>query len=106
MKEAHDRVREILTEKRDQLEVLSTTPLEKETLQGEEPKALLERPHQRSCGPNSPPFPVPARSADRHHPSDKMGQEVRGTEPTAAQKGKPEPLPLLFSTCSHGMPFP
>jgi cell division protease FtsH len=46
IKEAHDRVREILTEKRDQLEVLSATLLEKETLQGEELKALLDHPHQ------------------------------------------------------------
>jgi cell division protease FtsH len=42
--EAHTRVREVLTEKRDQLEILSATLLEKETLQEEELKALLERP--------------------------------------------------------------
>ena len=44
MTEAHDRVRRILTEKRDELEILSTTLLEKETLQGDEVKALLEGP--------------------------------------------------------------
>ena len=44
--EAHDRVRQILTEKRDPLETLSATLLEKETLQGEELKALLERPQR------------------------------------------------------------
>jgi len=44
--EAHDRVRQILTEKRDQLEILSATLQEKETLQGEELKALLDRPNQ------------------------------------------------------------
>ncbi len=43
MAEAHDRVRNVLTDKRDQLEMLSATLLEKETLQGEELKALLER---------------------------------------------------------------
>jgi len=44
--EAHDRVTQILTEKRDPLETLSATLLEKETLQGEELKALFE-PTQR-----------------------------------------------------------
>jgi cell division protease FtsH len=44
MTEAHERVRQILTEKRDQLETLSATLLEKETLLGDELKALLERP--------------------------------------------------------------
>jgi cell division protease FtsH len=41
MREAHDRVREILTKKSDQLETLSATLLEKETLQGEELKELV-----------------------------------------------------------------
>jgi cell division protease FtsH len=42
MTEAHDRVREILTEKSDQLEILSATLLEKETLQGEDLKELIK----------------------------------------------------------------
>ena len=42
MSEAHDRVKKILTEKRDQLEVLSQTLLEKETILGEELKKLLQ----------------------------------------------------------------
>ncbi len=46
--EAHDRVRRILNDKRDQLETLSTTLLEKETLQGEELKELLEKPRQEN----------------------------------------------------------
>ena len=46
IKEGHDRVKQILTEKRDQLEILSATLLEKETLQGEELQALLDRPSQ------------------------------------------------------------
>jgi cell division protease FtsH len=48
MTEAHDRVREVLTVKRDQLEILSSTLLEKETLQGEELKELLNRPHREN----------------------------------------------------------
>ena len=39
--EAHDRVRAILTDKRERLETLARTLLEKETLQGEELEALL-----------------------------------------------------------------
>jgi len=40
--EAHDRVKKILTKKRQQLEILSQTLLEKETILGEELKGLLE----------------------------------------------------------------
>jgi cell division protease FtsH len=43
MSEAHDRVRKILTEKREQLETLSQTLLEKETILGDELKILLEK---------------------------------------------------------------
>ncbi len=42
--EAHGRVQQILTDKREQLETLSATLLEKETLQEEELKELLDRP--------------------------------------------------------------
>jgi cell division protease FtsH len=42
--EAHDQVRHILTDRRDQLEILSATLLEKETLQGDELEALLNAP--------------------------------------------------------------
>ena len=42
MSEAHDRVQKILTEKREQLEVLSQTLLEKETILEDELKKLLE----------------------------------------------------------------
>jgi cell division protease FtsH len=41
MSEAHDRVKEILTKKREQLEILSQTLLEKETVLGDELKKLL-----------------------------------------------------------------
>jgi cell division protease FtsH len=44
MSQGHDRVRDILTEKREQLETLSATLLERETLQGDELRVLLERP--------------------------------------------------------------
>jgi ATP-dependent Zn protease len=43
MSEAHDRVKNILTDKRQQLEILSQTLLEKETILGDELKKLLER---------------------------------------------------------------
>jgi len=43
MADCHNRVRSILTEKRDQLEILARTLLEKETLQGDELKGLLQR---------------------------------------------------------------
>jgi cell division protease FtsH len=42
MSEAHERVRKILTEKREQLENLARTLLEKETVLGDELKELLE----------------------------------------------------------------
>ena len=42
MSEAHKRVKKILTEKRQQLEILSQTLLEKETILGDELKKLLE----------------------------------------------------------------
>jgi len=48
MTEAQDRVREVLKERRDQLEILSSTLLEKETLQGEELKELLSRPQREN----------------------------------------------------------
>jgi cell division protease FtsH len=41
MKEAHDRVRKILSDKREQLELLTQTLLTKETVLGEEVKAIL-----------------------------------------------------------------
>ncbi len=41
MEESHERVRRILTEKRGQLELISQTLLEKETILGDELKALL-----------------------------------------------------------------
>jgi cell division protease FtsH len=43
MSEAHDRVKKILTEKREKLEILSQTLLEKETVLGDELKRLLEK---------------------------------------------------------------
>jgi cell division protease FtsH len=43
MSEAHDRVKKILTEKREQLEIVSQTLLEKETVLGDELKSLLEK---------------------------------------------------------------
>jgi cell division protease FtsH len=43
MSEAHDRVKNILTDKRQQLEILSQTLLEKETVLGDELKSLLEK---------------------------------------------------------------
>jgi cell division protease FtsH len=43
MSEAHDRVKKILTEKREKLEILSQTLLEKETVLGDELKKLLEK---------------------------------------------------------------
>ena len=42
MEESHQRVRTILTEKRDQLEIVSQTLLEKETILGDELKELLD----------------------------------------------------------------
>jgi cell division protease FtsH len=42
MEECHDRVRQVLTEKREQLEVISQTLLVKETILGDELKELLE----------------------------------------------------------------
>jgi cell division protease FtsH len=42
MSEAHERVKKILTEKGQHLEILSQTLLEKETILGEELKKLLE----------------------------------------------------------------
>ncbi len=42
MEESHQRVRTILTDKRDQLEIVSQTLLEKETLLGDELKKLLD----------------------------------------------------------------
>ena len=42
VEESHQRVRKILTEKREQLEILSQTLLEKETLLGEELQELLD----------------------------------------------------------------
>ena len=43
LSEAHNRVKKILTERRQQLEILSQTLLEKETILGDELKKLLER---------------------------------------------------------------
>ena len=43
MEEAHDLVRKILTEKKQQLEVIAQTLLEKETILGDELKNLMER---------------------------------------------------------------
>ncbi len=42
MEEAHERVRKILTEKKQQLEVIAQTLLEKETILGDELKQLIE----------------------------------------------------------------
>ena len=42
MSETQDRVKKILTEKRQQLEILSQTLLEKETILGDELRSLLE----------------------------------------------------------------
>lgn len=42
IEESHDRVRKILSEKREQLEVISQTLLEKETILGDELKEILE----------------------------------------------------------------
>ena len=43
MEEAHERVRKILTEKKQQLEVIAQTLLEKETILGDELKDLIEK---------------------------------------------------------------
>ena len=43
MEEAHDLVRKILTEKKQQLEVIAQTLLEKETILGDELKDLIEK---------------------------------------------------------------
>ena len=41
MSEAHDRVKQILSEKREQLELMAQTLLEKETVMGDELRKLL-----------------------------------------------------------------
>ena len=43
MEEAHERVRKVLTEKKQQLEVIAQTLLEKETILGDELKDLIEK---------------------------------------------------------------
>ena len=43
MDAAHDLVRKILTEKKQQLEVIAQTLLEKETILGDELKDLIEK---------------------------------------------------------------
>ena len=55
IREAHDRVKRILEDKRDQLEVLSKTLLEKESLQGDELRALLGDLRQTKGSPAGEP---------------------------------------------------